>query len=160
MAFAENIANTLQLEMENQVTLFEQLAELPEVQSADPAVCNKKLDELFLTYGNKLTNIGRMNAKGIFDCSHNRAAIGTDGPKVAAHLKQIIEDPEHRPVLGRLIPPAAGTVSASPVTSFHVHAISPLHVLLYLYRMRDLHVFQIASRNPIQERRPLTRDLR
>mgnify|MGYP001561737776 CR=1 FL=1 len=120
MAFAENIANTLRLEMENQVTLFTQLAELPEIQSSDPAVCNQKLDDLFLKYGGKLTNIGRMNAQGIFDCSHNRAAIGVNGPNVAPHLKTIIEDPEHRPVLGRIIPPAAGAVSTGPVTSFHV----------------------------------------
>ncbi|GEM_PF-2387642 len=120
MAFAETIANTLRLEMENQVTLFTQLAQLPEIQSPDPAICNKKLDDLFLKYGGKLTNIGRMNAKGIFDCSHNRAGIGTDGPKVAPHLKQIMEDPEHRPVLGRIIPPVAGAASTGPVTSFHV----------------------------------------
>lgn len=120
MAFAENIANTLQSEMESQVTLFMQLTELPEVQSSDPAVCNQKLDDLFLKYGKKLTNIGRMNAKGIFDCSHNRTAIGVNGPEKAPHLKQIIEDPEHRPVMGRIIPPAPGAASAGPVTSFHV----------------------------------------
>ena len=120
MSFAENIANTLQSEMESQITLFTQMTELPEIQSPDPAVCNQKLDDLFLKYGKKLTNIGRMNAQGIFDCSHNRAAIGTDGPKVAPHLKQIMEDPEHRPVMGRIIPPAAGSVSAGPVTSFHI----------------------------------------
>ncbi len=120
MAFAENIANTLRLEMENQLTLFTQLAQLPEIQSPDPAVCNQKLDDLFLRYGKKLTNIGRMNAQGIFDCSHNRSAIGVNGPERAAHLKTIMEDPEHRPVLGRIIPPAAGAAPAGPATSFHV----------------------------------------
>jgi len=120
MAFAETIANTLRLEMENNLTLLTQIAQLPEIQSPDPAVCNQKLDDLFLKYGGKLTNIGRMNAKGIFDCSHNRAAIGVNGPSVAPHLKTIIDDPEHRPVLGRIIAPAAGAVSTGPVTSFHV----------------------------------------
>ena len=86
MAFAENIANTLQSEMESQVTLFTQLAELPEIQSPDPAVCNQKLDDLFLKYGKKLTNIGRMNAQGIFDCSHNRRP---GNGQVAAHLKRL-----------------------------------------------------------------------
>src|SRR3989338_8121331 len=120
MAFAETIANTLRMEMVNNLTLFTQLAQLPEIQSSDPAVCNKKLDDLFLRYGGKLTNIGRMNAKGIFDCSHNRAAIGVNGPEAAPHLKQIIEDPEHQPVLGRIIAPAAGAVQTGPTTSFHV----------------------------------------
>ncbi|MBI5046102.1 MAG: Cache 3/Cache 2 fusion domain-containing protein [Candidatus Niyogibacteria bacterium] len=120
MTFAGNIANILRLEMENQITLFTQIAQLPEIQSSDPAVCNQKLDDLFFKYGKKLTNIGRMNAKGIFDCSYNRDAIGVNGPSVAPHLKTIIEDPEHRPVLGRIIPPVAGTVSAGPITSFHV----------------------------------------
>jgi len=120
MAFAETIANTLRLEMENNLALFTLLAQLPEIQSPDPEVCNKKLDDLFLQYGGKLINIGRMNAQGIFDCSHNRAGIGTDGPKVAPHLKQIMDDPEHRPVLGRIIPPAAGATNTGPVTSFHV----------------------------------------
>ncbi len=120
MAFAETIANTLRLEMENNVALFTLLAQLPEIQSSDAAVCNKKLDDLFLQYGKKLINIGRMNAKGIFDCSHNRAAIGVNGPSVAPHLKTIIDDPEHRPVLGRLIAPAAGAANTGPVTSFHV----------------------------------------
>ena len=124
MAFAETIANTLRLEMENNVTLFTQLAELPEIQSPDPAVCNQKLDDLFLKYGGKLTNIGRMNAQGIFDCSHNRTAIGVNGPERAPHLKQIMEDPEHRPVLGRIIPPAAGAAQTGPVTSFHVPIFS------------------------------------
>lgn len=120
MAYAVSIANTLRLEMENNVTLLTQLTQLPEIQSADPEVCNQKLDELFFKYGGKLTNIGRMNAKGIFDCSHNRTAIGVNGPERAPHLKQIIEDPEHRPVLGRLIPPTPGAASTGPVTSFHV----------------------------------------
>lgn len=120
MAFAENIANTLQSEMENQITLFTQLAELPEIQGSDTEACNKKLDDLFLKYGKKLTNIGRMNAQGIFDCSHNRAAIGINGPERAPHLKTIMEDPEHRPVLGRIIPPAAGAEKTPPSTSFHV----------------------------------------
>ena len=120
MAFAETIANTLRLEMESQVTLFMQLAELPEIQSSDPAVCNAKLDDLFLKYGKKLTNIGRMDSQGIFVCSHNRTAIGINGPERAPHLKQIIEDPEHRPVMGRIIPPVAGAANTGPVTSFHV----------------------------------------
>jgi len=120
MAFAETIANTLRLEMENNLALFTLLAQLPEIQSTDTAVCNKKLDDLFLQYGGKLINIGRMNAKGFFDCSHNRAAIGVNGPNVAPHLKTIIEDPEHRPVLGRLIAPTAGSANTGPVTSFHV----------------------------------------
>lgn len=120
VAFAENIANTLRSEMESQITLFTTLAQLPEVQSSDPEVCNQKLDDLFLEYGKKLTNIGRMNAQGIFDCSHNRTAIGVNGPERAPHLKTIIEDPEHLPVLGRLIPPAAGTAVTDPNTSFHV----------------------------------------
>ena len=120
MAFAETIANTLRLEMENNLTLFTLLAQLPEIQSPDPAVCNKKLDDLFLQYGKKLVNIGRMNAQGIFDCSHNRTAIGVNGPERASHLKQIMEDPEHLPVLGRIIAPAAGAVQTGPTTSFHV----------------------------------------
>ena len=120
MAFAETIANTLRLEMENNLTLFTLLAQLPEIQSPDPAVCNKKLDDLFLQYGKKLVNIGRMNAQGIFDCSHNRTAIGVNGPERASHLKQIMEDPEHQPVLGRIIAPAAGAVQTGPTTSFHV----------------------------------------
>lgn len=120
MAFAENIANTLQSEMESQITLFTQLAELPEIQGSDTEACNKKLDDLFLKYGKKLTNIGRMNAKGIFDCSHNRTAIGINGPERASHLKTIIEDPKHRAVLGRIIPPAAGAAVTVPTTSFHV----------------------------------------
>lgn len=118
MAFAENIANTLQMEMDNQVTLLTQLTQLPEIQNSDPTACNKKLDDLYLKYGKKLTNIGRMNAKGIFDCSHNRTAIGINGPERAPHLKQIIEDPVHKAVLGRIIPSA--TPSANLTTSFHV----------------------------------------
>lgn len=120
MELAENIANNLRLEMESQIVLFTQLAQLPEIQSPDSTVCNQKLDDLFLTYGKKLTNIGRMNAQGIFNCSHNRTVIGINGPERSAHLKMIIEDPEHRPVLGRLIPSAAGTTSAGQTTSFHV----------------------------------------
>lgn len=119
-SFAENIANTLRLEMESQLTLFTQLVELPEIQSPDPAICNQKLDDLFLKYGKKLTNIGRMNAAGIFDCSRNRSAIGINGPERAPHLKTIIDDPEHRPVLGRIIPPVAGAAATGPSTSFHV----------------------------------------
>lgn len=117
MAYAENIANTLRLEIENQVILFTQLTQLPEIQSSDPEVCNKKLDELFITYGKKLSNIGRMNAQGIFDCSHNRAAIGVNGPKVAPHLKTIIDDPRHMAVLGRII---VSATDKSVATSFHV----------------------------------------
>lgn len=120
MAFAENIANTLQSEMESQIILFTQLTELPEIQGSDTEACNKKLDDLFLKYGKKLTNIGRMNAQGIFDCSHNRTSIGINGPQRAPHLKTIMEDPEHRPVLGRIIPPVAGAEKTAPSTSFHV----------------------------------------
>lgn len=120
MTFAENIANVLRMEMENQLILFTEMAQLPEIQSPNPAVCNQKLDDLFLQYGKKLTNIGRMNSQGIFDCSHNRDVIGVNGPEQAAYLKTIIEDPEHRPVMGHIISSAAGAVSTGPVTSFHV----------------------------------------
>lgn len=120
MTIAENISNTLQSEMENIITIFAQIAELPEIQESDAEACNKKLDSLFLKYGRKLANIKRMNAQGIFDCSHNRAVIGINGPERAPHLKAIIEDPEHRPVLGRIITQAAGAEKITPTTSFHV----------------------------------------
>ncbi|MEK7548019.1 MAG: methyl-accepting chemotaxis protein [Patescibacteria group bacterium] len=121
MAYAENIALTLRLEMESQVILFTQLAQLPEIQSSDSEVCNQKLDELFSTYGKKLINIGRMNAQGIFDCSRNRAAIGVNGTEAAPHLKTIINDPQHRAVLGRII---VSATDKSVVTSFHVPIFS------------------------------------
>jgi len=65
----------------------------------------------------KVTNLGRMNAQGVFTCSVNATTIGVDGTKYP-HLKQIITD--HQPVLGRMIANETEAGTPNIVTSLHV----------------------------------------
>ncbi len=116
---AKQVAKITSGEVEDIREKLNLIAKLPEVKTGDTETCNKKLTEVLSGMEEKLSNIGRMNAQGVFDCSVNPAALGVDGKKIA-HLKQIIEDPKHEAVLGYLIPPAPDAADPQYVTSLHV----------------------------------------
>jgi len=111
LIIAQEVALVLEGEVKGIREKLDLIARLPEVRDGDTQTCGKKLEEVFVGMKERVTNLGRMNASGIFYCSVNKAAIGIDG-KQYAHLKKIID--ERKPVLGYVLN------NTNPSTSLHV----------------------------------------
>lgn len=96
------------------------IASMPEVQTNNQAACQTKLSEAFLILDSKIGNLGRVDTTGVVRCSLNKALIGVDAKTFGDYIPQILNDPEHKPVLSRaIIPPG--------VTTY----VSALHVPVY-----------------------------
>jgi len=79
------------------------ISEYNDVKNSDAEVCGKKLDEAFAGLKYKISNIGKVGIDGKIYCSVNRTVIGTDVSS-RAHIKKILEDPEHKNVLSQIVP--------------------------------------------------------
>ncbi|MBC7766958.1 cache domain-containing protein [Arenimonas sp.] len=102
---ALQLAQILELELSQRQAELKLIATLPEVMSGDTATCNKKLKEIFQDKNNKLGNYGRVDKDGYFKCSLNDKLIGLKGETLGTYIKDIFEDPEHKPVMSRAIKP-------------------------------------------------------
>ncbi len=90
------------------------LSQNTEVMSTSTEECSKKLESIFNNLNKKVDNLGRMNKKGIFDCSVNKNIIGLDG-KQFPHLDEIIKT--HKPVFGDIF---FSPTDKRYVTSLHI----------------------------------------
>lgn len=111
---AETLGNNF-VNVENQLKL---MATIPEVRDyEDTGVCNAKLAELLQINQKQLGNLGRTDPNGVFVCSVNQAIIGQDSAAYGPYVRGLINDPSHKPVLGRLTHPVG---AESLVTALHV----------------------------------------
>jgi PAS domain S-box-containing protein len=109
-AVANQVADDLKNEMAGVEENLKLAALLPAVQStADPAACNAKLGEVFAVLGSQVGNLGRINARGVFACSVNKALIGVPGSKLGSYVTDIFNDPKHGTVLSHVILPPGAT---------------------------------------------------
>ncbi|HLE07493.1 MAG TPA: cache domain-containing protein [archaeon] len=79
------------------------ISDYKDVKDGDAEACSKKLDEAFAGLKYKIINIGKVGIDGKIHCSVNRTVIGMDLSS-RAHIKKILEDPEHKPVLSQIAP--------------------------------------------------------
>lgn len=114
LLIAETSAKILEREISTIQEKLNLIAQIPEVKSGNTEDCNRKVKEVFSAMSDKVGNLGRMDARGIFSCSVTDGAIGIDGTRYP-HLKKIID--EHVAVLGRNL---ISQTNPRPVTSLHV----------------------------------------
>jgi signal transduction histidine kinase len=100
---AEQVAQNLQVNISSVQEKLELLASFPEVMSAQPAPCEKKLNEAFHIMERRIGNLGRVNRDRVFACSINRSLVGVKADTLGPYIAQIFDDPEHKPVLSRAI---------------------------------------------------------
>lgn len=110
---ANEVAQNLESNIESIREKLSLIASMPEVKTGDQATCTAKLQEVFAILDSKLGNLGRVDQNGIFRCSLNKALVGVDAKTLGDYIKQIINDPEHKPVLSRAIVPPGITTYVS-----------------------------------------------
>lgn len=103
---ADQVIETLKnnfVNLENQLRV---MATMPEVKNIDNvSQCNNKLNELLQINQKQLGNLARTNPDGFFVCSVNKGIIGQDSSRYGTYVKDLIRDPKHMPVLGRITQP-------------------------------------------------------
>lgn len=118
---ANQIAETLTTNFINVQNQLQVMASMPEVQDfSDISACNAKLAELLSINQRQLGNLSRVNEQGIYVCSVNPNLPGQDSRQYGNYIVNLINDPNHGPVLGRLTRPAGADT----------HAVA-LHVPVY-----------------------------
>ena len=100
---AVQLAQILELEISNRESELKLIAKLPEIIHGNEETCNKKLEEISNNPDNKLDGFVRTDVNDIFKCSVYKELIGVDGKKFGAYMDEIFKDPEHKPVMSRII---------------------------------------------------------
>lgn len=96
---------------------LEFIGEVDSIKSLDGDECNAKLQFIYENVESSIGNLGRIGPDGIFYCSINKQLIGVEGSSLGGYIDEIFADPEHRPVLSRIIKPAG---SPSHLLAVHV----------------------------------------
>jgi len=117
LLIAKDMAKILESEISNIKEKLNIISQIPAVKNGNTEDCNAELKDVFANMNEKVGNLGRMNAEGVFTCSITESTIGLDGTQ-HSHLKKIID--EHVPVLGRVIVSKADDGTQNIVTSLHV----------------------------------------
>lgn len=86
-----NIKNTLQIAMlDNDIRNGTRL-------------CNDKLEKIVNASEYRIHNLGRVGKDGKFLCSVNAGIIGTSAYNLGQYISDIFNDPEHKPVMSRIV---------------------------------------------------------
>lgn len=100
---SDTLSNNI-VNIENQLRVMASIQRVRDI--SNPEVCNTRLKELLQINQKQLGNLGRTDTAGYFACSVNPALIGQDTARYGSYVHDLINDPEHRPVLGRIKRPA------------------------------------------------------
>ncbi len=95
---AETLSNNLS-NFENQLQIMATMPEVQNIQNVEQ--CNTKLNELLKVGRRQLGNLARVDPSGRFACSVNESLIGQDSAQYGSYITDLINDPEHKPVLSR-----------------------------------------------------------
>ena len=114
---AQQVAQTLQLEIAQTEAKLYLIAQLPEVASGSTVACDQKLQDLVAGPSTQVGNLGRVDADGYFHCSVNAKLIGVKADTLGTYIDTIFNDPEHKPVMSRAIKPSG---SPSYLVAIHV----------------------------------------
>jgi signal transduction histidine kinase len=111
------VSSTLSGQMENIQNSLRALAINPNIRTNDSTACQAALKEATSKVQLGLGNLGRVNANGTFVCSLNTKLIGSQASALGPYVQQLIDDPQHKPVVSRQIkvPGVDGYVIATHV---------------------------------------------
>lgn len=113
---ASQVAHSLEEDLLGVQDMLQLAALTPGIQTGNAEVCQKELDRVFPVIEKKIANLVRINSDGGIYCAVNRASIGIN-VLVNEDLKNLIQAPEHRPVIHRVI---FSPVSNKNVVGIHV----------------------------------------
>lgn len=119
MQLAQEAARILEHHINNVKNTLELATEVPEIKNGSPEECNSKIEELFENLNLEISNIGRVNTDGAFDCSIDPSIIGEDATQFE-HINEILLDPEHNAVIGRMLLLEDNDLNLRYVVSMHV----------------------------------------
>lgn len=114
-------AVTLKGEVEATQEKLGYVTQVEAVQGLNTTECNTKLKEIITTFGHNLGNLGRVHPNGKFYCSVNKQLIGIQASTLGSYIPDILNDPQHKPVMSRMIKPAG---SDSYLLAVHVPVYS------------------------------------
>lgn len=103
---------------------LELIARIENIKSLDSKTCNTEIHEIISSIGSSLGNLGRLNPEGVFYCSYNKKLLGRKGSDLGTYVTDIFNDPQHRPVMSRMILPEG---SDSYVLAVHVPVYDKNH---------------------------------
>lgn len=148
---ADQIAETLSNNIVNLQNQLRVMATMSEVQNIDDVEgCNAKLAELLEINEKQLGNLARTNSGGVFACSVNKGVIGQDSARYGSYVHDLINDPQHAPVLGRNARPAGVDTLA---VALHVPVYNggefqgTLGGAMYFSKFQDAYLRSIAFGN-------------
>ncbi|HVW23090.1 MAG TPA: ATP-binding protein [Candidatus Saccharimonadales bacterium] len=124
---AKETAASLQQVVDTTQQKLELLAQLPSLQSPNTTVCNHELASIIASANPEISNLGRINSQGIFYCSVNSKLIGVAGSSLGSYVTTIFNDPNHKPVMSRLIYPKG---ASAYVLAVHVPVYDATHQFL------------------------------
>ena len=141
VSVSDQVARTLENEIENVTRQLTIMATMPEIQSGSKAVCDAKLKELLSISQVEIGNLGRVGPDGTFRCTINKSLIGVRAEKLGDYIPKIFNDPNHQPVVSKAIlpPGATGYVAAVhvPVYDANKEFIGTLGGAISLTRIQD-----------------------
>lgn len=117
---AKQTSTTLQSQVDTIKAKLLFIAQVEAIRSLDPKVCDPKIDEIIASFGQDIGNIGRIGPDGKFYCSGNKQLLGVKGSTLGSYIDDIFNDPEHKPVMSRMIYPKGAT---SYLLAVHVPVI-------------------------------------
>jgi PAS domain S-box-containing protein len=99
---AKQLAATLTSEIDSDVDKLNLMGNIPEIRDPETEPCNAALASA-AKLSPRISNIGRVGLDRKFVCSLNKAIIGTDAQNLGPYIAEIFDDPEHKPVMSRII---------------------------------------------------------
>lgn len=93
----------------------------PDIENANPAVCNPTLKRYYTSVNLGVGNVGRVNTQGIFYCTINPKLLGKPASSLGSYVQTLFNDPAHTPVVSPLItvPGVAGYATALHVPVYN-----------------------------------------
>lgn len=102
----EQTAAALESEVQFTTDKLKFIASDDSIRSLDPQTCNEEVNRIIKLVGNTVGNLARVNPNGVFFCSYNKQLIGRKSTDLGTYITDLIKDPEHKPVMSRMIYPA------------------------------------------------------
>ncbi len=119
LEIAGNLAKTLESEIQTTKNQLMLMGQDPDIRDGQSKACTAAIRADLAQIDSKLGNVGRVDKDGIFRCSLNPSLIGTEASKLGPYITDIFSDPDHAPVMSRVIK-VPGAAGSGYLTALHV----------------------------------------
>ena len=139
LSVALQTSTSLQNQVVNITEQMQTLALIPEINNGTTEECNQRLQQIAKQI-TTVSNIGRVGLDKKFRCTLNKALQGSDASKLGPYIDQIFNDPQHTPVMSRLIKLPSGFYAVAvhiPVYDKEGNFSGTLGGAIYFDQLRD-----------------------